>query len=232
MPENFIYQIGKLTEDERKRYRTRRLELFSSDGVLTTGDQYRVALINQAYERDKVTEMKYFLYYRQIDFADKYMLFLQQASDWGWADLGEYLYSLNIKDSDKLTCVERNMLEELNEFELIKSEIMALEEAVLNKEPDIIIPFPIFDEKYKEELIAELKHFMKYKSFDINDSILIPYQIPEETFMDRLYKIPGIEEEMKKGKNYFYHIIYYLSHSRRKLQKTNQLRAGYRKERS
>jgi hypothetical protein len=203
MPEHFLHEIGKLSEDERKRYRTRKLELFSSDGVISTGDQYKLALINQTYEKDKIAEMKFFLYSKQVDFAENYAIFLQQAKDWGWADLGEYLYSLTIKDSDKLTCVERTMLGELNEFEHIKSEIMALEEAINNREPEIIIPFPILDEKYKEELISELKHFMKFKSFDINDTILIPYHIPEETFMDRLYRIPGIEDEIKKCKNLF-----------------------------
>jgi len=167
---------------------------------MTTGEQYRVAMINKAYENDKITEMKIFLFHRQIDFGNKYATFLNQAHDWGWADLGEYLYSLTIKDADKLTCVERNMFEELNEFEHIKSEIMALEEAVYTKEPEIILPFPISDEKYKEELIAGLKHFLKFRSFDMHDSILIPYKIPEETFMDRLYKLPGIEEEIKKCK--------------------------------
>jgi len=200
MPENFQHEIGRLSEDERKRYRTRKLELFSSDGVISTGDQYKLALLNKVYEKDKISEMKFFLYSRQIDFADKYVLFLNQAKSWGWADLGEYLYSLTIKDSDKLTCIETNMLEELNEFEHIKSEIMALEEAINNKEPEIVLPFPILDEKYKEEFITGLKHFMKFKSFDIHDTVLIPYKIPEETFMDRLYRIPGIEDEIRKCK--------------------------------
>ncbi len=208
----FMYEIGKLTEDERRRFRRRRYELSSSDGVLTSGEQYQMAVLNREYEIDKLNEMNFYLHFQKKDFYDKYLLFLRQALGWGWETPSAYLFSLKIKDKEKLTCIEKLMLEELKEFDLIEKEIMTLQQAVYTREPDLTLPFPM-DEAYKKQYIAALEHIRKFKTIDMRDTAFIPYELPEESFMDRLRNLPDvdIDEEIKKCKQIKYIIILYLA---------------------
>jgi hypothetical protein len=192
MPELFLYEIGKLTEDERKRYRKRRYEITASDGVLTTAEQYQMALLNKTYEVDKINEMNFYLFFQRKDFHTKYRIFLDQAISWGWETHNSYLYSLTVKDEASLTSIEKLMLEELKEHKLIEEEIMTLIEAINNREPEVVLPFPM-EEGYKREYLAMLEHSKKFRSVDIHDTMFIPYELPTETFMDRLRKLPDVD---------------------------------------
>jgi hypothetical protein len=199
MPEMFLYEIGKLTEDERRRFRRRRYELSTSDGVLSTAEQYQMAILNREYEVDKLNEMNFYLHFQKKDFYDKYYPFLMQALGWGWETPGTYLYSLRIKDKDKLTFIEKSMLEEMKEFDQIEEEIMTLQDAIYHREPELTLPFPM-DEPYRSQYIAMLEHIKKFQTVDMRDTSIIPFQLPEESFMDRLRKLPGvdIDEEIRK----------------------------------
>jgi hypothetical protein len=198
MPEMFTNEIGQLTHDERQRFRKRRFEISTTDNIITTGEKYQMALINQSYESDKVLEMTMYLFEQRREFLKKNEIFLNQAKKWGWDDIGEYLYAITRKDKIALTTIEANMLEELQEFDQIEEEILTLEDHLRNKEPELALPFPV-DEKYKQELISQINHIKKFQTINIYDTSLIPIAIPEETFMDRLYKIPGvdIDEEIR-----------------------------------
>jgi len=60
------------------------------------------------------------------------------------------------------------------------------------------MPFPL-EGKLKDELLRLSNHISKYEMFDIDDSVLIPRAVPEETFDDRLKKIQGFDvEELKR----------------------------------
>jgi hypothetical protein len=105
-----------------------------------------------------------------------------------------------MKDEDKLTFIEKLIKEELIEFGEIDREIELLEDAERTKDPEIILPFPM-SEKYKQELIHDIQHTLKFKLLDGKDTNLFPYEPLEETFDDRLRKIPGvdIDEEIRKS---------------------------------
>lgn len=155
-------------------------------------------MINQTYAEDKVNEMKLYVMFQRQDFAIKYDGFLQQALDWGWGTRADYLDSLYKKDANKLTSVEELMLKELKELDHIDEEIALLERANNMKEPELILPFPM-EGRFKDEFISLVKHNWKYYTVNVLDTIIVPYLIPEETFMDRLRKIPGvdIDEEIR-----------------------------------
>ncbi len=93
------------------------------------------------------------------------------------------------------------MLEEMKELDLISEEINVLYEAIKNRELDTELPFPM-DEKFKREFIANIEYAKKFRTVNLNDTALVPYEVPEETFMDRLMKIEGVDikEEIRKCK--------------------------------
>lgn len=192
MPEMFVYEIGKLTDDERSRFRRRRFELFSNDGVILIGEQYQMALLNQTYEQDKIQEMKLYAYFQRMEFKQRYETFLCQAKEWGWDHLGEYIHSIKVRDKNSLTSIEKIMLEEILELDQIEEEILTLEKALQFKEEPVVLPYPM-DEKDKREFLRKLEYVNKFKTMNILDTPIIPYQFPEETFDDRLRKIPGID---------------------------------------
>jgi hypothetical protein len=100
-----------------------------------------------------------------------------------------------------MTFIEKQMSKELKEFDLITEEIEALEELRLRQEQPIWCPFPLKG-AFKEEFIRGYNHMMKYKRVYIEDTMLIPYHVPEETFDDRLRKIKGfdLDKELENGK--------------------------------
>jgi hypothetical protein len=198
VPELFKYEIGQLTDEERLKYRNRRIEIIANDGVLTKSDQVESALINKEYMIDKILEMKLYLHWQQQEFTERYKTYLNQAISWGWGSVNEYLYAITIKDKDKLTVMEKTMLEELTEFEQVKEEIMTLEEVHYNAEQPLQIPFPM-SEKLKAEYIETYKHFKKYRTVNLLDTYIIPRPKYEDSFMDRLRKLPhhDIDEEIK-----------------------------------
>jgi len=204
MPELFLYELGKLSHDERKRFRRRRYELFASDGVLTTGEQYEMAHLNREYEIDKLNEMGFYHHFAKKDFYVKYDMFLRQALEWGWETTNSYLYSLKIKNEDKLTCIEQLMLEELRELDLIEQEISVLNHAIRTRQPEFILPFPM-DENFKQEYLKNLEHLKRFQTVNMNDTIAIPYAIPTETFDDRLNMLENIDikEEVRICKHFF-----------------------------
>lgn len=150
----------------------------------------------ESYSDDKILEMKYYLHFQNKKFFAKYSRFLSQAVKWGWDSIPLYLESLNIKDPLKLTFGEKLMKRELDEMEHIKQEIMTLEKSEEMKGIEIELPFPM-EGKFKEEFINYSKYLLKHRVVDIRDTYLIPYQFPEESFMDRVNKIPGIQAEIK-----------------------------------
>lgn len=93
-----------------------------------------------------------------------------------------------------MTFIEKQMIKELKEFDLINQEIGALEEFQSTQERQIISLFPLKG-AFKDEYIKSYKHMMKYKRVFIEDTMLIPYRIQEETFDDRLKKIKGFDLE-------------------------------------
>jgi hypothetical protein len=153
--------------------------------------QYCKVLL-ESYAKDKILEMKFYLSYQENRFNFKYATFLDQALSWGWGSKSLYLRSLPLKNPLKLTFMEKFMKEELDELEHIKNEIMALEKMEKEKPIEITIPFPM-EEKFKQEYIAKCKHFFKHHTVNLIDTYLIPYEIPKETFMDRLRNLPDID---------------------------------------
>ncbi len=149
--------------------------------------------------------MKFYVFFAEKEFCQKYSIFLQQALDWGWVDRPEYLISIRKRDYDRLTSIEKMMLEEMNQLDQINEEIKLLEEAERLKEVEIVLPFPM-EGKFKDEFIMTVKNALRANTFNLTDSIIIPFQFREETFMDRIKKIPGvdIDEEIRK-------CIYYIN---------------------
>jgi hypothetical protein len=98
-----------------------------------------------------------------------------------------------------MTIIEKLMYEELKEFDQIKEEIIALQEAENLKEPEIYLPFPM-DDKFKEEYLATVKHMLKYQKVNLHDTMFVPFKIKEETFDDRLRKLMDVDEEIRKCK--------------------------------
>lgn len=79
MPEMFLKEIGQLTEDERRKYKTRRVEYSSLDGILTRSDEIENALLNDIKTQDKIMEMKLYLFFQEQDFYSRYNPFLLQV---------------------------------------------------------------------------------------------------------------------------------------------------------
>jgi hypothetical protein len=148
--------------------------------------------------------MKWYHHYSYFEFYNKYNVFLEQAISWGWDTKESYLASLYLKNPKSLTIIEKLILEEMKELDIIKEEIDILYTAMTTREPDDVLPFPM-EENYKREFLANIEYIKKYRTVNLNDTAIIPYELPEESFMDRLMKLEGVDikEEIRKCKKKF-----------------------------
>lgn len=76
----FLKELTLLAEDERLKYKTRRLEFIPHDGIITRVEQYQNALINKSYISDKICEMKLYHMFQQNEFRGKYYPFIEQVN--------------------------------------------------------------------------------------------------------------------------------------------------------
>ncbi len=176
-----------------------------NEGTLTTGEQYEIAMLNKVYEIDKIQEMRMYVYYQRGEFIRNYNIFLQQALEWGWESIAEYVHSLKVKDEKSMTTFEVIMAEELKEIDLVEQEMYLLEQAHKLKEPDDILPFPM-DERMKLQWLSRIEHFKKFHTVDVMDTEIIPWELHQETFDDRLRNLEGvdIDEEIRLCKCLIY----------------------------
>ena len=215
-PQYFREEIGSLTEEERLLFPMRKSTfihyesgLISTEG-LTKDNEY---LAKETYNL-KRNEMKIYNHFLEKRLYEKYKIFIKQAiEDWGWADEKVYFNAIRNKDEENLTFGERLILNELKEIELIDEELACLEEARQMIEFENLfkldVGFPISSE-LRKELEQRINYSLKYRTYNIEDTILIPYndrEIPDIMDVLRNDKSFDIDELIRMDKEFYLKLI-------------------------
>lgn len=112
---------------------------------------------------------------------------------WGWETPTEYLRSLWVKDIKKMTIIEKQIIKEMKELEMIKEEIAALEYNESLDDTEVIFPFPM-EGKFREEYIQNYLYFRKFRYVKLEDTLLIPpVEDAYDTFDYRLKNLKDVD---------------------------------------
>ncbi len=162
-------------------------------------------MLNETYYQDKLLDMKLYLLFQSHLLTKKYSPFLQQSVEWGWYSMDGYIRSLMVKDYEKMTTVEKNMYEDMQDIRAMEEEIRLLEDASKNVIPTNLAPFPL-EGKFKDMFLKAWDYNNKFRRVYFEDTMLCPYGAPFETFDDRLRKLGfDLDAEIKKC-NYYVNI--------------------------
>ncbi len=168
LPELFGYEIRHLKAEEQHKYLRPRVNV----GVINAPElaeqkllSYGVAPSNDELLIDKINLMRLYHFDQCRDLSNYYAPYIKErAATFGHPDEESYLSDLFIMDKDKLTEVEARLVREVEELRKIDEDVRALE--LRRKEvPDIDLdtpPFPILDEKFREEYMRFRKYVYKF----------------------------------------------------------------------
>lgn len=104
-----------------------------------------------------------------------------------------------------MTFMEKKMIEEMKQLELIIEEIAAFEQNYNLETNEIIFPFPM-EGKFREEYIQNYLYVRKYKFVNLEDTLVIPPNLEaDDTFDNRLKNLKDVDIEglIEKCKFYF-----------------------------
>lgn len=215
-PQYFREEIGSLTEEERLLFPMRKSTFINYDnGLISTEglNKDNEYLAQETYNL-KRNEMRIYNHFLEKRLYEKYRIFIKQAiEDWGWADEKVYFNAIRNKDEENLTFGEQLILNELKEIELIEEEIHCLEEARLMIEFEnqfkLDVGFPISAE-LRKELEDRLSYAMKYRTYNIEDTALIPLndkETPDIMDVLRNDKSFDIDELIRIDKEFYKKLI-------------------------
>mmetsp|Transcript_46215 Transcript_46215/g.61204 ORF Transcript_46215/g.61204 Transcript_46215/m.61204 type:complete len:282 (-) Transcript_46215:342-1187(-) len=92
----------------------------------------------------------------------------------GHVSLTEYMMTLEVMDDEKKKDWERRLWSEITELRMIHADVKALQQAILERPADIVVPQFIQDPRLREEMFQTLTYAEKYLTFDIRDTKLLP----------------------------------------------------------
>lgn len=102
-----------------------------------------------------------------------------------------------------MTFLEKKMIEEMKQLDLITDEIAALEQHMQLESNEIIFPFPM-EGKFKDEYIQNYLYFQKYRFVNLIDTLIIPPNTDGDDCFDkrlRELKDVDIDQLIEKCKN-------------------------------
>jgi hypothetical protein len=91
----------------------------------------------------------------------------------------------------RMTIMEKEMIKEMKELEMIKEEIAALEYNQSLDTMDIIFPFPM-EGKFREEYIQNYMYVRKFRYVKLEDTLLIP--VMEGTYDTFDYRLRNLKD--------------------------------------
>ena len=92
-----------------------------------------------------------------------------------------------------MTIMEKEMIKEMKELEMIKEEIAALEYNETLDKNEVIFPFPM-EGKFREEYIQNYLYFRKFRYVKLEDTLLIPpVEDAHDTFDWRLRNLKDVD---------------------------------------
>lgn len=94
-----------------------------------------------------------------------------------------------------MTFMEKKMIEEMKQLDLMTEEIGALEQHADLEKNEIIFPFPM-EGKFKEEYIQNYLYVKKFRFVSLEDTLVIPPNLDEDdTFDNRLKNLKDVDIE-------------------------------------
>jgi hypothetical protein len=110
--------------------------------------------------------------------------------------------------------MEKKMIEEMKQLDMINEEIAALEYNANLDTNEVIFPFPM-EGKFREEYIQTYLYYKRYKFVKLEDTVVIPPNLEEDdTFDNRLKNIKDVDIELliEKCRRYlFFQIPFFFS---------------------
>ena len=102
-----------------------------------------------------------------------------------------------------MTRMEKVILREMEEMEMIKEEYAALEQLSNLESNEIVFPFPM-EGKFREEYIQTFMYYRKFRYVKLEDTLVIPPNLDEGDYFDnrlRNLKDVDIDDLIEKCKN-------------------------------
>ena len=98
----------------------------------------------------------------------------QEVMYGGHISITEYMMTLEAMDDENRKEWERRLWSEITELRMIHADVKALQQAILERPADIVVPMFIQDARLREEMFQTLTYAEKYLTFDIRDTKLLP----------------------------------------------------------
>ena len=78
--------------------------------------------------------------------------------------------TLEVMDDENRKDWEKRMWSEITELRMINADVKALQQALIEKDPEVVVPVFIMDPRQREEMFQLLTYAEKYNTFDIRDT--------------------------------------------------------------
>ena len=143
VPELFVHEINKLGFKDRERFKKPRITYKRADGEALEVDNVPESLEEDESDRlfEKSMAMEMYLLEQTSDVFKMYKEDLtNEVLYGGHISITEYMLTLEAMDDENRKDWERRLWSEITELRMIHADVKALQQAILERPADIIVP--------------------------------------------------------------------------------------------